>query len=99
MFFAYVLKSVEHEYYYKGHCHDIEKRILQHNSGMTESIRPYLPFVLVYFENFETEIEAIKREKFFKSSAGRRFLKTKIGLVVQCPPGLNAVRTGIVYEC
>ena len=27
MFFAYVLKSNEHEYFYKGHCQDLEKRI------------------------------------------------------------------------
>ena len=42
---------------------------------MTESIRPYIPFKLVYFEEFETEKEAILREKYFKTAAGRRFLK------------------------
>jgi putative endonuclease len=41
---------------------------------MTESIRPYIPFEVVYFEEFETEKEAIAREKYFKSAAGRRFL-------------------------
>ena len=80
MFFAYVLKSIEHNYFYKGHCRDLEKRIQQHNSGMTESIKPYIPFTVVYFENFETQEEAIKREKYFKSAAGRRFLKKKIAL-------------------
>ena len=78
MFYAYVLKSIEHEYFYKGHCHDLEKRITQHNSGMTESIKPFIPFKLVYFEAFETEPEAIAREKYFKSAAGRRFLKKKL---------------------
>jgi putative endonuclease len=78
MYFAYVLKSIEHEYFYKGHCLDLEKRILQHNSGMTVSIRPYIPFKIVYFEEFETEKEAIVREKYFKSAAGRRFLKNKL---------------------
>jgi putative endonuclease len=78
MYFAYVLKSLEHNYFYKGHCQDISKRILQHNSGMTESIRPYIPFELVYFEEFETEKEAMVREKYFKSAAGRRFLKMKL---------------------
>ncbi|MBI1343256.1 MAG: GIY-YIG nuclease family protein [Terrimonas sp.] len=77
MYFAYVIKSIDHDYYYKGHCREIEKRLLQHNSGMTESIRPYIPFKIVYFETFDTEEEAIKREKYFKSSAGRRFLKKK----------------------
>jgi predicted GIY-YIG superfamily endonuclease len=45
---------------------------------MTESIKPYIPFLLVYFEAFNLREEAIKREKYFKSSAGRRFLKSKI---------------------
>ena len=49
----------------------------QHNCGMTESIRPYIPFEIVYFEEFDTEREAIEREKYFKTAAGRRFLKTK----------------------
>jgi putative endonuclease len=78
MYYAYVLKSIHQDYYYKGHCHDIGKRLIQHNSGMTESIRPYIPFKLVYSEAFDTEIEAIEREKYFKSSAGRRYLKGRI---------------------
>ncbi|MBK7291074.1 MAG: GIY-YIG nuclease family protein [Chitinophagaceae bacterium] len=80
MYFAYVLKSINHDYYYKGHCKELERRIQQHNSGMTESIRPYIPFKLVYYEKFETEIEAVAREKYFKSSAGRRYLKKIMGL-------------------
>jgi putative endonuclease len=45
---------------------------------MTKSIKPYIPFEIAYFEAFASRQEAIKREKFFKSAAGRRFLKTKI---------------------
>ena len=80
MYFTYVLKSIDHDYYYKGHCQDIEKRLAQHNSGMTESIRPYIPFKVVHFETFTTETEAIRREKYFKTSAGRRFLKKTLAL-------------------
>ena len=78
MFYAYVLKSINHDYYYKGHCQDLEKRLVQHNSGMTASIKPYIPFEVVYYETFLTEAQAINREKYFKSSAGRRYLKSKI---------------------
>jgi putative endonuclease len=45
---------------------------------MTESIRFYIPFAMVYFETFETREEAIMREKYFKTAAGRRFLKSKL---------------------
>lgn len=75
MFFAYVIKSIAHDFYYKGHCEDLEKRLIQHNSGMTQSIKPYLPFKLIYHEKFADRDSAIAREKYFKSAAGRRFLK------------------------
>ena len=78
MFYTYVLKSIKRDYYYKGHCHDLEKRVAQHNSGMTTSTKPYIPLALVYFEMFDTEQEAVARERYFKSAAGRRFLKNKL---------------------
>jgi len=78
MYYTYVLKSVKHDYFYKGHCENLEHRLKEHNSGMTESIRPYIPFSIVYFESFFSREEAIKREKYFKTSAGRRFLKSKM---------------------
>ncbi|OPZ15581.1 MAG: GIY-YIG nuclease superfamily protein [Bacteroidetes bacterium ADurb.BinA245] len=80
MYYTYVLKSIDHDYFYKGHCRDLEKRIQQHNSGMTQSLKPYIPFKLVYYEVFQNEEEAISREKYFKTAAGRRFLKHKIAL-------------------
>ena len=78
MHYAYVLKILNFDFYYKGHCQNIEERLTQHNSGMTISIKKYIPFKVVYFEEFESREEAIKREKYFKSAAGRRFLKTKL---------------------
>jgi putative endonuclease len=78
MFYAYVIKSVISPYYYKGHCEDLEKRLNQHNSGMTHSIKRFIPFEIVYFEVFETRQEAISREHYLKSAAGRRFLRSKL---------------------
>jgi predicted GIY-YIG superfamily endonuclease len=31
MYYAYVLKSVHHNYYYKGHCNNLERRLAEHN--------------------------------------------------------------------
>ena len=77
-YFAYIVKSLGSDYLYKGHCQNLEQRLKQHNQGLTRSLRPYLPVVLVYFEEFPTLPEAIAREKYFKSAAGRRFLKAKL---------------------
>jgi len=78
MFYAYVLKSIQREFFYKGHCMDLQIRLQQHNSGMTKSIKPYIPFKIVYKEEFASEEESIQREKYFKSAAGRRFFKNVI---------------------
>ena len=78
MYYAYVLKSISHDYFYKGHCLNLDKRLQQHNSGMTQSLRPYIPLKIVYFEVFDNEADAIAREKFFKTPRGRSYLKAKL---------------------
>jgi putative endonuclease len=47
MYNAEVLKSIEHDYFYKGHCHDLEKQLRQYHSGIKKSIKPYIPFEIV----------------------------------------------------
>ncbi|HEX5002931.1 MAG TPA: GIY-YIG nuclease family protein [Bacteroidia bacterium] len=78
-FFAYVVQSTIKSYLYKGHCANLELRLKEHNSGMTKSLRPYLPVKLVYFEAFLTLKDAILRERFFKTAAGRRYLQKRLG--------------------
>ncbi len=53
---------------------------------MTVSIRPYIPFEIAYVEEFETQAEAIKREKYFKSAGGRKFLKKMLASKVRDHP-------------
>lgn len=75
MFFVYVLKSENFAKYYTGHTEDIKKRIVEHNQGKTKSIKAFIPYKLIYFEVFETREEAVKREKFLKTGAGRAYIK------------------------
>lgn len=77
-FYAYVLRSLRDGSLYKGHCSDLEVRLNQHNLGKTKSIKHLVPFEIVYFEEFDNLVESIKREKYFKSASGRRFLKIKL---------------------
>lgn len=74
-YFAYVLKSEIDGRLYKGYTHDLENRLNEHNSGKVKSTKGYLPWLLVYFETFLSENDAIKREKYFKTGSGREFLK------------------------
>ena len=77
-YFTYVLYSIEYKRFYKGHCENLKNRLADHNSGFTKSTKPYIPWIIIYFEEFDSRDKAIKREKYFKSAAGRRFLKKKI---------------------
>ncbi len=74
-FYAYILKSRVTQGFYKGHCEDPEARLREHNAGKTKSIKHAIPWELVYVEEFETREEAMKRERYFKTAAGRRFIK------------------------
>ncbi len=79
-YYTYVIYSERYDYFYKGHCENLQKRLTEHNLGKTKSIRPFIPFKYVYYEEFTNREEAIEREKYFKTAAGRRFLKAKIKL-------------------
>jgi putative endonuclease len=72
---AYILKSLKDGKYYYGSCQDLENRLLEHNGGKVKATKLRVPFVLHYFEKFESRSEAYKREMFFKSIDGYRWLK------------------------
>ena len=79
MFYTYVLRSLRDDRLYIGWSKDLKARILKHNIGKVTSTKCRLPLKLVYYEACLSEEKAIKREKYFKTGFGRRFLKGRIG--------------------
>lgn len=75
MYFIYALQSLKDQRTYVGHTNDVERRLIQHNSGHVRSTKHRIPFKLLFTEEFETSTEAKKRELYWKSGAGRRKLK------------------------
>ena len=80
MFFVYIIKSSIDNRLYKGFTLDLQKRLKEHNLGKNRSTSPYKPWKVVYYEKVETRIEARNREKYFKSGAGREYLKNILDL-------------------
>ncbi|MBI2454146.1 MAG: GIY-YIG nuclease family protein [Parcubacteria group bacterium] len=72
---VYILKSVSYKKTYTGSTADLERRLTEHNAGWSVFSSRYRPWVIVYREEYPTLEEARKREKYLKSSAGRRFIK------------------------
>lgn len=56
----------------------MKKRLTEHAKGNVNSTKVRRPFILVYYEACLNERNAIKREKYFKTGFGRRFLKNRI---------------------
>jgi putative endonuclease len=75
MFYCYVLKSLKDYKYYYGHTGDLNLRLKEHNDGKVKSTKGRRPFVIHYYETFETKAGAAKREFFFKTINGYIFLK------------------------
>jgi putative endonuclease len=76
-FFTYILKSESHGNYYYGSTKNLDNRIKEHNSGKVRYTKGRRPWVLHYYEVFNSRPEAAKREHFFKSVEGYKFLKSK----------------------
>ncbi|MCX6746176.1 MAG: GIY-YIG nuclease family protein, partial [Candidatus Parcubacteria bacterium] len=73
MYNAFVLMSESHNNRYVGSCENLEKRINKHNAGKCRYTSGRRPWKLIYFEEYNTRSEAMKREKFLKSGQGRKF--------------------------
>ncbi len=78
MYFIYVLHSLKDNKYYYGLTQNLDKRLKEHNNKEVPSTKNRVPFCLVYFEKVDTLVEARKREKYFKSGFGRKYIKKKL---------------------
>jgi len=53
---------------------NISKRLIEHNKGRSKYTSGHLPWKLVYSEEAGTAENARKRERYFKSAAGKKYL-------------------------
>ena len=72
---TYILKSQKDGGYYFGHTKHLDQRLKEHNSGRVRSTKSRAPFTIHYSETFASKSAAYQREIFFKSLAGRQWLK------------------------
>ncbi len=73
MFYVYLLQSDVDSTFYVGFTEKLEQRLKQHNNGESKYTSRKIPWKLVYFENFETKSEALKRELFLKKQRNKEF--------------------------
>ena len=69
MFYVYLIQSQKDKDLYLGSTNNLRRRLLEHNSGMTKSIKHRIPFNLVYYEAYASEEDARHREDSLKLRA------------------------------
>ena len=75
MFYVYLLKSKETGKLYAGLSSDLRTRIKKHFSKGVYSTKRLGSLSLIFYESFISKVDAIRREKYFKTTKGKRTLK------------------------
>ncbi|MDP2683799.1 MAG: GIY-YIG nuclease family protein [bacterium] len=72
---VYLLLSLKDNRTYLGSTDNLTRRLKEHKDGKVFATKYRRPLKLFYKEEFKTTEEARKRERYYKTSAGRKKLK------------------------
>ncbi len=75
MYYVYVLLSSKDKKFYIGFTNDLKRRLKEHNSGKNISTKPRSPLELLYYEAHLSKADAMRRERYFKTTKGKSTLK------------------------
>ena len=78
-FVVYILFSERHHKTYVGFTSNLIERFKSHNDlGVKGYAIKYRPWVVIYVEFHTSKIDAMRKEKYFKTGVGREFIKKLI---------------------
>jgi len=78
MHYIYVLRSIADDGFYIGYSANLRKRLRQHSQGDSFATSYRSPWKLIYYDAYLEQAYALGRERYLKSGAGRRFLKSQL---------------------
>ena len=78
MHYVYVLQSLRDEGFYIGYSSNLRRRLLQHSEGNSFATSRRGPWKLIYYEAYIEQADALGRDRYLKSGAGRRFLRSQL---------------------
>jgi putative endonuclease len=78
MVFVYVIESLKDGTWYTGMALNAEARLKEHNAGKNRFTKGHLPWKIIFSEPHPDWKTARLREKYLKSSAGKRWLENKL---------------------
>jgi len=74
-YYVYVLRSLKDGLFYIGYSEDLKTRIKDHDSGKNTSTKDRRPLELIFYEAFPNKFDALRRERYFKTTKGKTTLK------------------------
>jgi putative endonuclease len=77
MIYVYVLYSSHDGQLYTGCTNDLRQRLALHNAGKVASTKQRRPLVLIYYEAGLNAQDAFRREKYLKTTYGKRYIKVR----------------------
>jgi putative endonuclease len=75
MYYVYVLLSLKDKKFYIGFTNDLKRRLKEHDSGKNISTKSRFPFELIYYEAHLSKADAMRRERYFKTTKGKSTLR------------------------
>ena len=75
MYYVYILRSKKNNKLYTGYSTDLKRRIQSHKQKKTQTTARMGEIHLIYYEAFISEEDARDREKYLKTTQGKRTLK------------------------
>ena len=78
MYYTYVLQSETDGNFYAGFTKNLKLRFGEHCKGLVESTKDRRPLKLIYYEASLKQEDALKRERYFKTYNGKRFLHNRL---------------------
>ncbi|MEI7890351.1 MAG: GIY-YIG nuclease family protein [bacterium] len=78
MFYVYILESIEKGEFYTGFAVDLKKRLEEHNHKLNFSTKSGAPWRVIYYEACLDKQDALRREKYLKTSQGMRLIKRRL---------------------
>jgi len=77
-YYVYVLLSEKDHRFYIGFTIDIKTRLEEHNNGEVSQTKNRRPLKLVYWEGCLNQQDAAKRERYLKTTWGKRYIKSRL---------------------
>ena len=77
MFYVYIL-VMDGKALYVGFSTDLKRRFTEHKQEKVRSTARYIEKKLIHCEAYELQSDALRREKFLKTTEGKRLLRKQI---------------------